>query len=51
MTDTTTAEYCAGRPDAAPRPLNSVLDCTKAAKCGVELPDWRSRLTPYVHSS
>ncbi len=48
VTDTTTAEYFAGKPDAAPRPLNSVLDCTKAAKAGVDLPDWRARLAAYV---
>lgn len=49
--DTSTAEYFAGRPDAAPRPSNSVLDCTKAAKCGVELPDWRDRLPAYCDST
>jgi dTDP-4-dehydrorhamnose reductase len=48
--DTTTAAYFAGKPDAAPRPLNSVLDCTKAAKAGVDLPDWRTRLRAYVRA-
>jgi dTDP-4-dehydrorhamnose 3,5-epimerase len=48
VTDTTTAEYFAGRPGAAPRPLNSVLDCTRAAKVGVQLPDWRTRLPAYL---
>lgn len=48
--DTTTADYFAGRPDAAPRPLNSVLDCTKAAKAGVDLPDWRARLAAYLRA-
>ena len=46
--DTSTAEYFAGKPDAARRPLNSVLDCTKAEKTGIPLPDWRDRLPAYV---
>ena len=50
VTDTSTAEYFAGKPDAARRPLNSVLDCTKAEKAGVDLPDWRDRLTAYVRA-
>jgi dTDP-4-dehydrorhamnose reductase len=50
VSDSTTAEYFAGKPDAAARPLNSVLDCTKAAKTGVELPDWRTRLPSYVQA-
>lgn len=50
VTDTTTAEYFAGKP-AAPRPLNSVLNCTKAAKAGVDLPDWRPRLAAYVRAA
>ncbi len=48
VTDTTTAEYFADKPDAAPRPLNSVLDLEKAAAAGVALPDWRERLKAYV---
>jgi dTDP-4-dehydrorhamnose reductase len=51
VTDTTTAEYFAGKPHAARRPLNSVLDCTKAEQTGVELPDWRDRLTAYVRAA
>ena len=50
VTDTSTAEYFAGKPDAARRPLNSVLDCTKAEKAGVDLPSWRDRLTAYVRA-
>jgi dTDP-4-dehydrorhamnose reductase len=50
VSDSTTAEYFAGKPAAAARPLNSVLDCTKAAKAGVDLPDWRDRLTAYVRA-
>lgn len=48
VTDTTTAEYFADKPEAAPRPLNSVLDLSKAEKAGVTLPDWRSSLEEYL---
>lgn len=48
VADTTTAAYFAGRPDAARRPLNSVLDLRKAAEAGVHLPPWRESLAAYV---
>ncbi len=48
VTATTTEAYFAGRPGAARRPLNSVLDTEKAEKAGVELPDWREQLAAYV---
>ncbi|MCF7553856.1 dTDP-4-dehydrorhamnose reductase [Pseudonocardia sp. WMMC193] len=48
VADTTTAEYFADKPAAAPRPLNSVLDLTKAEKAGVALPDWRESLERYL---
>ncbi|MEU7811040.1 dTDP-4-dehydrorhamnose reductase [Pseudonocardia sp. NPDC049154] len=48
VTDTTTAAYFADKPEAARRPLNSVLDLTKAAKAGVTLPDWRESLEAYL---
>jgi dTDP-4-dehydrorhamnose reductase len=51
VTDTTTAEYFADKPHAACRPLNSVLDLSRAASVGVELPDWRERLAEYVRRS
>jgi dTDP-4-dehydrorhamnose 3,5-epimerase len=51
VTDTTTAEYFADKPHAARRPLNSVLDLSRAAAAGVELPDWRDRLADYVRRS
>ena len=51
VTDTTTAEYFADKPHAARRPLNSVLDLSRAAAAGVELPDWRERLAEYVRRS
>ena len=49
--DTSTAEYFANKPGAARRPLNSVLDCSKAAAVGVALPDWRTRLGGYVRAA
>lgn len=48
VADTTTAAYFAARPQAARRPLNSVLDLRKAADAGVHLPPWRESLTAYV---
>jgi dTDP-4-dehydrorhamnose reductase len=51
VTDITTAEYFADKPHAACRPLNSVLDLSRAASVGVELPDWRERLAEYVRRS
>jgi dTDP-4-dehydrorhamnose 3,5-epimerase len=51
VTDTTTAEYFADKPHAARRPRNSVLDVSRAASVGIELPDWRERLAEYVKRS
>jgi dTDP-4-dehydrorhamnose reductase len=51
VTDTTTAEYFADKPQAAPRPLNSVLDLSRATAAGVPLPDWREQLAEYVTGS
>lgn len=48
ITPTSTEEYFAGKPQAAPRPLNSVLDLSRAADAGVPQPDWRDRLARYV---
>jgi dTDP-4-dehydrorhamnose reductase len=50
ITDTSTADYFADKPHAARRPLNSVLDLSRAAAQGVPLPDWRDRLAEYVTS-
>lgn len=46
--DVSSEEYFAGRPGSAPRPLNSVLDLSKAAGAGVCLPHWRASLAAYV---
>jgi dTDP-4-dehydrorhamnose 3,5-epimerase len=48
VTTTTTAAYFVDRPEAARRPLNSVLDLTRATAAGVCLPPWRDSLTSYV---
>ena len=48
VTEATTEAYFADKPAAAPRPLNSVLDLTKAEKAGVTLPDWRESLEAYL---
>ena len=48
MTGTSTAAYFADKPAAAPRPLNSVLDTSKAAGTGIAMPDWRERLAEHV---
>ncbi|MGY1745210.1 SDR family oxidoreductase [Blastococcus sp. SYSU D00695] len=39
-----TAEYFAGAPDAAPRPLNSLLDLTRITAAGYRPRDWRDAL-------
>lgn len=49
VTDTTTAEYFADKPQAAKRPLNSVLDLTKIQAAGFEPKDWREDLKEYVN--
>jgi dTDP-4-dehydrorhamnose reductase len=48
VTGTSTAAYFVDKPAAAPRPLNSVLDTSKAAAAGLSMPDWRERLAAYV---
>lgn len=46
---TTTEAYNHGRPGpVAPRPANGVLDCTRAARLGVALRDWRTAVAAYV---
>ena len=48
VTDTTTAAYFADKPQAATRPLNSVLSLEKATAAGVATPDWRASLREYI---
>ncbi len=44
----TTAEYFAGKPDAAPRPLNSCLDLARLTATGFRPRDWRVALDEYL---
>jgi len=48
VTNTTTAEYFADKPESAKRPLNSVLDLSKIQAAGLELKDWHESLDEYV---
>lgn len=48
ITPVGTSEYFADKPGAAPRPLNSVLDLSKADACGVGLPAWQGSLERYL---
>jgi len=50
VTDTTTAEYFANKPESAPRPLQSTLDLTKIQSAGFEPRDWRQGLQEYIKS-
>jgi dTDP-4-dehydrorhamnose reductase len=43
-----TEEYFADKPQAAPRPLNSVLDLSKIAGTGFRPRDWRDALAEYL---
>lgn len=46
--ETTTAAYFADKPTAARRPLNGMLNLSKAENAGVRPPDWQRRLAEYV---
>lgn len=48
VTDTTTAEYFAGKEGIAPRPLQSTMDLTKLQATGFTSTDWREELKTYV---
>lgn len=48
VTDTSTAEYFADKPAAAPRPLNSTLDLAKITATGYQPRDWRVDLDEYI---
>lgn len=48
VTDTTTAEYFASKPEAAPRPLLSNLDLTKIEATKFECTNWLDELEAYV---
>ena len=48
VTDTTTAEYYAGKEGIAPRPLQSTLDLSKIQSTGFESRDWQDDLRTYI---
>lgn len=48
VTDTTTEEYFAGKPQAAKRPLESTLSLDKIEAAGFKPTDWREDLMQYV---
>lgn len=48
VTDTTTAEYFASKPNIAPRPLNSIMDLTKLHQTGFASIDWHDALKDYI---
>lgn len=48
VTDTTTAEYFAGKEGIAPRPLKSTLDLTKIQASGFTSRDWEEDLKSYI---
>jgi dTDP-4-dehydrorhamnose reductase len=48
VTRVSTAEYFAGVPTAAVRPLNSVLDLSKITATGFRPRDWRAALAEYL---
>lgn len=50
VTDTTTTEYFASKPEAAPRPLQSTLDLAKIKATGLQLRDWRADLRTYIQN-
>lgn len=48
VTDTTTAEYYAGKEGVAPRPLMSIMDLSKLHASGFTSRDWHEDLKEYV---
>jgi dTDP-4-dehydrorhamnose reductase len=48
VTDTTTEEYFAGKPDIAPRPLQSEMDLSRLHSTGFVSRDWKDDLKEYI---
>lgn len=46
--DVSTEEYFRDRPEAAPRPLNSIMDLSKLTSTGFTGKDWHDTLTSYL---
>lgn len=49
VTDTTTADYFKGKPNIAPRPLNSTFDLGKMEGAGFKFRDWQADLAQYIN--
>ena len=49
VTDTTTEEYFASKPNIAPRPLNSEMDLGKLQQTGFASRDWHDDLAAYIN--
>jgi dTDP-4-dehydrorhamnose reductase len=50
VSNTTTAEYYAGKENIAPRPLKSMLDLSKIQAIGFSPTDWRDDLKKYIEN-
>ena len=48
VTDTTNEEYYSDKPNAAPRPINSVFDLAKIKSIGFNPTDWKEDLREYL---
>jgi dTDP-4-dehydrorhamnose 3,5-epimerase len=48
VTDTSTAEYFASKPESAPRPLNSIMSLDKIKATGFSPSNWRETLKWYI---
>lgn len=48
VTDTSTTDYFKEKPDAAPRPLNSIMDLSKLQATGFASTDWHDELQRYI---
>lgn len=48
VTDITTKLYYKNKPEAAPRPLNSILDLTKLKATGFKPKDWQEDLASFI---
>jgi dTDP-4-dehydrorhamnose 3,5-epimerase/reductase len=48
VTDTSTADYYAGKQGIAPRPLNSIMDLQKLKATGYTPSDWHQALANYI---
>lgn len=48
VTNTTTAEFFAGKENIAPRPLNSTFALSKTENTGFNIPDWQDSLRSFL---